>query len=152
MFSIFRRKKEFFSPEEKLRIVDTIRNAERMTSGEIRVFVESKCPYMDAIDRAAQLFFKLNMNKTNEKNGVLIYVAMKDRQLAVFGDEGIHQKVGEEYWTNQVNKMISSFNKDDFAAGIRDVVSDIGEALHEHFPYNDETDKNELPDDIVFGK
>lgn len=152
MFSIFRRKKEFFKPEEKLRIVDTIRNAERMTSGEVRVFVESKCPYMDAIDRAAQLFFKLNMNKTKEKNGVLIYVAMKDRQLAVFGDEGIHQKVGEEYWTNQVNKMISSFNKDDFAEGIRDVVADIGEALHEHFPYHDETDKNELPDDIVFGK
>ncbi|HKC35714.1 MAG TPA: hypothetical protein VKB95_06615, partial [Chitinophagaceae bacterium] len=75
-----------------------------------------------------------------------------DRQLAVFGDEGIHKKVGNEYWNNEVKKMISNFNRDNYAKGISEVVKDIGVALTKHFPYNNETDKNELPDDIVFGK
>lgn len=152
MFSLFRRKKEFFTPEEKQLIVDAIQSAEHMTSGEVRVFVESKCPYMDAIDRASQLFFKLEMEKTEDRNGVLIYVATKDRQLAVFGDEGIHQKVGNEYWNGEVQKMINAFNSDNYAQGIRQVVADIGQSLTTHFPYNNDTDKNELPDDIVFGK
>jgi uncharacterized membrane protein len=152
MFSLFRRKKEFFTAEEKQLIVDAVRSAERMTSGEVRVFVESKCPYMDAIDRASQLFFKLEMERTDDRNGVLIYVATKDRQLAVFGDEGIHKKVGDEYWKNEVNKMIQAFNKDNYAEGIRQVITDVGQTLTKHFPYNNDTDKNELPDDIVFGK
>jgi uncharacterized membrane protein len=77
---------------------------------------------------------------------------MKDRQLAVFGDEGIHKKVGNEYWNQEVQKMISNFNKENYAAGISEVVKDIGEALTKNFPFNNETDKNELPDDLVFGK
>jgi len=152
MFSLFRRKKEFFTPEEKQLIVDAIRSAEHMTSGEVRVFVESKCPYMDAIDRASQLFFKLEMERTEDRNGVLIYVATKDRQLAVFGDEGIHQKVGNEYWNSEVQKMIRAFNNENYAQGIQQVVADVGQSLTKHFPYNNDTDKNELPDDIVFGK
>jgi uncharacterized membrane protein len=151
MFSLFK-KKDFFSAEEQQLIIESIRNAERMTSGEVRVFVESKCSYMDAIDRAAELFFHLEMQKTNDRNAVLVYVAMKDRQLAVFGDEGIHKKVGNEYWNNEVHKMITNFNRENYAAGIREVVKDIGEALTKNFPYNNDTDKNELPDDIVFGK
>jgi uncharacterized membrane protein len=148
----WKKKKDFFTAEEQQLITDAIQHAERMTSGEVRVFVESKCSYMDAIDRAAELFFNLEMQKTDDRNAVLLYVAMKDRQLAVFGDEGIHKKVGNEYWNNEVHKMISNFNRENYAAGIVVVVKDIGEALTEHFPYNKETDKNELPDDIVFGK
>ena len=151
MFSLFK-KKDFFSTEEQQLIIEAIRNAERMTSGEVRVFVESKCSYMDAIDRAAELFFHLEMQKTDDRNAVLVYVAMKDRQLAVFGDEGIHKKVGNEYWNNEVHKMISNFNRENYAAGIGEVVKDIGEALTKNFPFNNDTDKNELPDDIVFGK
>ena len=124
MFSIFK-KKDFFTPEEKQLITEAIRHAEQMTSGEVRVFVESKCSYMDAIDRAAELFF---------------------------GDEGIHKKVGNEYWSAEVKKMIANFNRKNYAEGISEVVKDIGEALTKHFPYNNESDKNELPDDIVFGK
>jgi uncharacterized membrane protein len=146
------KKKNFFNEEERQLIVDAIQNAERMTSGEVRVFVESKCSYMDAIDRAAELFFQLQMHKTDDRNAVLLYVAMEDRQLAVFGDEGIHKKVGNEYWNNEVKKMISNFNRDNYAIGISEVVKDIGMALTQHFPYNSTTDKNELPDDIVFGK
>jgi len=151
MLSLFR-KKDFFNTEEKQQITDAIRRAEKMTSGEVRVFVESKCSYMDAIDRAAELFFQLQMQKTDARNAVLVYVAMKDRQLAIFGDEGIHQKVGDEYWNDEIKKMITNFNKENYAAGISEVVHDVGEALTKHFPYNNDTDKNELPDDIVFGK
>jgi uncharacterized membrane protein len=151
MLSLFR-KKDFFNTEEKQQITDAIRRAETMTSGEVRVFVESKCSYMDAIDRAAELFFQLQMQKTEARNAVLVYVAMKDRQLAIFGDEGIHQKVGDEYWSTEIKKMIANFNKENYATGISEVVHDVGEALTKHFPYNNDTDKNELPDDIVFGK
>jgi len=148
----WKKKKDFFAAEDQQLIIDAIQNAERMTSGEVRVFVESRCSYMDAIDRAAELFFQLQMQKTDERNAVLVYVAMKDRQLAIFGDEGIHKKVGDDYWNREVKKMLSNFNRENYAAGISEVVNDIGEALTKHFPYNNDTDKNELPDDLVFGK
>jgi uncharacterized membrane protein len=152
MFPFFRKKKEFFTLEDQQLITDAIRSAERMTSGEVRVFVESKCSYMDALDRAAELFLRLKMDRTGDRNAVLVYVAMEDQQLAVLGDENIHKKVGNEYWNSEVSKMINNFNKQNYAEGIRQVVLSIGEALVKHFPYNIDTDKNELPDEIVFGK
>lgn len=152
MFPFFKKKKQFFSAEEQQRIVDAIRQAEQMTSGEVRVFVENRCSYMDALDRAAELFFQLKMNMTKDRNGVIVYAALKDHQLAVLGDEGIHKKVGNEFWNAEVQKMISNFNKEDYAEGIRQVVLDIGEALQKHFPYKNDSDKNELPDELVFGK
>ncbi|MCW3117342.1 MAG: rane protein [Chitinophagaceae bacterium] len=148
----WQKKKEFFKPEEMQSIIDAIRLSERRTSGEVRVFVESRCRYVDAIDRAAEIFFRLEMERTDDRNAVLVYVAMKDRQLAVFGDENIHKKVGNEYWNNTVNKILSSFNRENYAMGLRQCVLDIGEALHYYFPYDNDTDKNELPDDIVFGR
>ena len=152
MFSFLRSKKEFFTDEEKQSIVDAVRIAEQRTSGEVRVFVESHCRYVNAIDRAVEIFENLQMQRTELRNATLVYVAIKDRQLAVFGDEGIHQKVGNEYWANEVVKMINAFNRDNIADGIRQCVLNIGEALAMHFPYDRGTDKNELPDDIVFGK
>ena len=149
--SLFKRK-EFFTDEEKQSIVDAVRIAEQRTSGEVRVFVESHCRYVNAIDRAVEIFENLQMQRTELRNATLVYVAIKDRQLAVFGDEGIHQKVGNEYWANEVVKMINAFNRDNIAEGIRQCVLNIGEALATHFPYDRSTDKNELPDDIVFGR
>ena len=70
----------------------------------------------------------------------------------MFGDEGIHQKVGNEYWNRVVAEMLSKFNREDYAEGISVCVKAIGEALITYFPYNNATDKNELPDDIVFGR
>ncbi|HET6722700.1 MAG TPA: TPM domain-containing protein [Chitinophagaceae bacterium] len=151
LFSLFR-KKDFFSEEEKQQIIEAVRNAERMTSGEVRVFVENRCSYMDALDRAKEVFAELKMYETHDRNAVLMYVALKDKQLAIFGDEGIHSKLGNEYWNTEVKKMIDNFNKENYAEGIKQVVEDIGEALTQLFPYNNDTDKNELPDDIVFGK
>jgi uncharacterized membrane protein len=151
VFSFFK-KKSFFSDDEKRQIADAIRNAERRTSGEVRVFIESRCRYVDPLDRAAEVFFNLKMNETKDRNAVLLYIAMKDRQLAVFGDEGIHKKVGTDYWNKEINLLINEFNTAHYGDGISQCVRDIGEALHQYFPFDNDTDKNELPDDIIFGK
>ncbi len=149
--SLFK-KKDFFSKEENEKIVESIRNAERSTSGEIRVFVESKCRFMDPLDRALEIFDELKMEKTEDRNAVLLYVALKDRQLAIYADKGIHEKAGQQFWEEQVNKILLQFDKENYAIGISNCISKIGEALIENFPYNSDTDKNELPDEIIFGK
>jgi uncharacterized membrane protein len=150
MFSLFK-KKEFFSKEENEKIVAAIRNAEKCTSGEVRVFVERRCKFIDPLDRALEIFSELKMENTHDRNAVLVYIAVKDKQLAVYADSGIHAKTGEEYWQLEVNKMISHFNKENYADGIAGCVTDIGQALKTYFPYDEETDKNELPDEIIFG-
>ena len=149
--SLFK-KKEFFSREENEKIVAAIRSAELRTSGEVRVFVESKCRFMDPIDRAMEIFSELKMEETQDRNAVLLYVAIKDRQLAVYADSGIHQKVGTHFWKEVVQKILSHFNKENYADGISECIAQIGEALCNHFPYDSQTDKNELPDEIIFGK
>lgn len=148
----WQKEKEYFSQDEKDRILQAIRQAEMRTSGEVRLFIESRCKYVNALDRAKELFFELQMDKTADRNASLIYLAMKDRQAAVFGDEGIHQKVSQKYWEEEINKMLLNFKEQHIVDGICQCIEDIGDALHQHFPYDRETDKNELPDDIVFGK
>ncbi|MEJ7589023.1 MAG: TPM domain-containing protein [Ferruginibacter sp.] len=144
--------KSIFSVAEQARIVEAIRVAEKETSGEIRIYVESKNPFMDPLDRAAEIFIKLKMQDTADRNAVLLYIAMKDHELALFGDEGIHQKVGAEYWNMGVKKMITQFADQHIVDGIEQCISQIGQTLKETFPYEATTDKNELPDDLVFGK
>ncbi len=148
----WQKKKSFFTEGEKDCIIATIREAEQRTSGEIRVYVESRCRYMDSVDRAAEIFWELGMHQTAERNATLVYVAVKDKQAAIFGDEGIDKKVGQKYWEEEVNKMLLFFKDRHLGDGICKVVTDIGEALQFNFPFNRTTDKNELPDDLVFGK
>ncbi|HEY4208532.1 MAG TPA: TPM domain-containing protein [Puia sp.] len=148
----FFRRKDFFSDAEKQLIVSSIQAAEKQTSGEIRVFVESRCKFVDPLDRAAEIFALLKMEETAARNAVLVYVALKDKQLALLGDRGIHEKVGAEFWNKEVRLILSHFDRADYAAGIAHVVEEIGEALRTHFPYDKSDDINELPDDIVFGK
>ena len=148
---LFSRKKSFFSPEENEKIVHAIREAERQTSGEIRIFVEAHCKYVDALDRATEIFNNLQMEKTELRNGVLFYVAIKDKQLAIFADKGIHEATGDVYWKNTVKDILSVFSKDSVVAGVTTSIYKIGEALKEHFPYDKDVDKNELPDEIIFG-
>lgn len=131
--------------------MEAIRKAEQRTSGEVRLFVESKCKYVDALERAKEIFLQLQMERTAQRNATLIYVAVDDHQVAVLGDEGIHQKVGAAYWQTEVEKMIMQFRAEHLVDGICMAIGDLGEALHHHFPYNSDTDKNELPDDIIFG-
>jgi uncharacterized membrane protein len=148
----WQKRPDFFSEEDKQQLVAAIQKAEQRTSGEVRVFVESKCRFMDALERAKEIFLQLEMDETADRNATLIYVAVKDHQAAILGDAGIHQKVGQQYWEEEVNKMMVHFKNEKLADGICQVVNDIGEALHQHFPYNRDTDKNELPDEIVFGR
>jgi len=145
-------KKKLFTAAEQEQIVAAIGKAEQQTSGEIRVYVEHRCRYVNALDRAAEVFAGLKMEKTAARNAVLVYIALKSRQLAIYGDKGIHEKVGEAFWNEQVGHIISHFNRSDYAGGIARVVTEIGEALKAHFPYDKGTDTNELPDDIVFGR
>lgn len=153
MLRLFKRKPaDFFSEQEKKVIVDAVKKAELRTSGELRIYVESRCRFVNPVLRAKEVFQGLKMYETARRNAVLIYVAMKDRQLAVYGDEGIHTKVGDAFWNTEVSTMLQHFNRNNYAEGIAGIAAAIGEALQTHFPYEAETDVNELPDDIVFGK
>jgi uncharacterized membrane protein len=148
----FLKRRPLFNEELQQQIVTAIRDAEQQTSGEIRVYVENHCRYVNPLDRASEVFAGLRMEKTAARNGVLVYVALKDRQLALYGDRGIHEKVGETFWNQQVKTILEHFNKADYAGGIANVVTAIGQALKQYFPYDGGTDKNELPDGIVFGR
>ena len=153
MFPFSRKNKQgYFSKEEHEKIVQAIQAAELKTSGEIRVYVEGKCRFVDSIDRAAEIFYGLKLNETQHKNATLVYVAMKHKQVAVFGDEGILEKTGTNFWHENVQNILQHFKKDDYVQGICEVVEKIGQALALHFPFEKGADKNELPDEIVFGK
>lgn len=146
------RRKDFFSADENARIVEAIRNAERSTSGEVRVYIESRCRFVDPLDRAAEIFWTLKMDHTVHHNSVLLYVAMKDHQFAIFADKGIHEKLGNEFWQSEVSQMSRHFRENHYTDALVLVINDIGAALNKHFPYDPGADKNELPDDIVFGR
>ena len=153
LFSLFQKKpKQFFPAEETRQIVEAIRQAEKQTSGDIRIYIESKNPFMDPLDRAKEIFFNLKMQDTDHRNAVLLYIAMDHHEIALFADEGIYQKTGADYWNNAVKKMIAGFTKENISNSIEECVTQIGQTLKEKFPYETATDKNELPDDIVFGK
>lgn len=148
--SLFK-KKTFFTEAENEQIVQAIREAEQMTSGEVRIYVEGRCRFVDAMDRAKELFLKSQMQNTKQRNGVLLYVALKDRQFAILGDEGIHQKVGDGFWKNEAATLRKSFIEKKYAEGIARVAKEIGASLKKYFPYQSD-DEDELPNDIIFGK
>lgn len=151
LFNLLQKPEHFFSDAEQEQIVMAIREAEMTTSGEIRVYLETKNPMVDPVDRAREIFYKLEMDETAHRNGVLVYLATKDKELAIFGDEGIYKLVGKQYWDAAVQQMIARIGAKDIATALQQCVRDIGTTLHEKFPYEPTTDKNELPDDIVFG-
>lgn len=148
----FPRKKDIFSQEENALLIQAIQEAERQTSGEIRLFIERHCKYVDPLDRAKEIFWNLQMEKTELRNGVLFYVAVKDKQLSIFADSGIHAAAGgDQHWKEIVHEILSVFSKESVVAGIITCIAKIGEALKTHFPYDTDIDKNELPDEIIFG-
>lgn len=142
--------KDLFTAEQKQQIVAAIREAEKNTSGEIRVHIDKKCKE-DVLDRAAYMFDALDMQKTALRNGVLIYLATEDRQFAILGDAGINQKVPVGFWDGVRDLMISNFKQGKFTEGLSEGIKLAGEQLKRHFPYQS-NDKNELADDISFGK
>lgn len=153
LFSRFRTSAEkYISQEDNRRIVEAIRLAEMKTSGEVRIFFETRCRFVNPLDRAAEIFFGLKMDLTDQRNGVLVYVAFRDRQFAVFADDGIYKEMGTDYWNAEAKKMLHGFAHQEYVDAVIGVIQDIGIALQTHFPYDHKVDKNELPDDIVFGQ
>lgn len=132
---------------QRLRLA--VQQAEQHTSGEIRVFVDDYCKE-DVLDRAAFVFSKLGMEKTELRNGVLIYVALNDRKFAIIGDAGIHARVGDVFWKEVREGMAAFFKKEMIIDGIEYAVLEAGIRLKEFFP-RAEDDRNELSDDVHFG-
>ena len=141
--------KNFFNHAEKEAIVAAIRKVEIHTSGEIRVHLDDRCDE-DAFDRAVNVFRYLKMDQTAFRNGVLIYVAVKDKKFAVIGDEAIHHKVDNDFWKAISQKLHTEFIEQHFANGIINAIETIGKTLTKYFPNVDELDRNELTDDISF--
>jgi len=152
MFPLFR-KKQLLDKDDQERIVAAIRSAESGTTGELRVFIESHCAYMDAMDRAKELFAQLGMTKTERRNAVIVYMALDDRQFAIFGDEEIYSKAGGPvFWENAAEHLKQHLKQGHIADGLVVCINELGRALAQHFPYDPAITKNELPDEIVFGK
>jgi uncharacterized membrane protein len=142
--------KDFFSREDKSRIAEAIRLAELNTSGEIRVHLDDRCPG-EVLDCAASLFKSLRMHKTALRNGVLFYLAIQDKKFAILGDAGINAVTPDDFWDRIKEAMLALFKEEKFTDGLVTGINMAGEALKTHFPYRKE-DKNELADDISFGK
>lgn len=140
----------FFTKEEKALIREAIAAAEMDTSGEIRLHVDNRCKG-DVLDCAAAWFEKLKMHKTEQRNGVLFYIAVKDHQFAILGDAGINAVTPVDFWENIKEEMLNFFRENRFADGLVKGIRMTGKQLKQHFPYQSD-DINELPDEISFGK
>lgn len=143
-----RKASRFFSRKEKARILDAIRESEKMSSAEIRLHVDSHCE-CETMERAKELFQILHMHETENRNGVLIYLAVADRQVSIIGDSGIDDLTSEGYWDDELQQLLDYFKRNDFIAGIVKIVSSVGAKLATHFPV-EEGDVNELSDEISF--
>lgn len=141
---------DYLTSDQKKIIENAIREAELNTSGEIRVHIEENCR-VDVLDRAADVFAMLKMHKTELRNGVLFYLALKNRKFAVIGDAGLNAVVPDNFWEEVKNLMIEHFAKNNLTSGLAKGIELAGQKLKEHFPYQKD-DVNELPDEISFGK
>ena len=141
-------------PFDKKQIEAAIVNLEKQSSAELRVYIERKIPLTSSIsdlERALQVFTLLEMEKTVARNGVLIYIAFKDHKCSVIGDQGIHQYVGDEFWRQICDTMISHFKQKKYNEGIVNAIECIGEELALHFPHQP-NDCDELPNEVVINE
>ncbi len=141
--------KRLLNREEDQRVVEAIRQAERNTSGEIKVHIDNRCRG-DVEERSLEVFNKLKLNETKQRNGVLIYLAVKDRKFAILGDEGINKVVENGFWNDVKDLMQRCFKEGQFVEGLEQGIQRCGEKLKTYFPYQTD-DTNEIPDDISYG-
>ncbi|MEY3194330.1 MAG: hypothetical protein RIQ78_427 [Bacteroidota bacterium] len=140
-----------FTKEEEARIASAIQLAEQGTSGEIRLFVEDFCLRDHPVERAAEVFDLFGMFHTKERNGVLIYLAEKSRHLAIWGDSGIHERVGGTFWEQEKQLMREHLQRDEAAEGVCKAIALMGARLQAFFPADPNDNENELPDEIIYG-
>jgi len=141
--------KEFLTPIDEQEIVAAIKTAEKNTSGEIRVHIENFSK-KNHYERALEVFFLLEMDKTKNQNGVLIYVAVHDHKFVICGDKGINDVVPNNFWESTKNIMQAHFKQSNFKQGLIDGILKAGEELKAHFPWQVD-DENELSNQISKG-
>ena len=140
---------DFLTTKEEQEIVEAIRIAERATSGEIRVHIEQHCN-IDVYERALDVFHILKMDNTKQQNGVLIYVAVDNKAFVIFGDQGINNVVGANFWDSTRDKIAMHFKSGNFKQGLIDGINEAGIVLSKHFPW-EHGDRNELDNTISKG-
>ena len=136
---------DFLNASQEQAIIEAIRQAEMLTSGEIRVHLESKCS--EPVKRAQELFHLLKMDNTKEENGILFYVSIDDKKFALVGDRGIHARVGDDFWSSVRDEVLSRFRESEFQNGLIAGIELVGHKLAAHFPWEVD-DTNELSDEI----
>ena len=141
----------FLSPEDEKTVVSAIEEAEKNTSGEIRVHIERECADGDAYSRAVAVFNEIGMSATQLRNGVLIYIATDSHCFAIIGDKGIYDKVPTDFWHNEKDTLAKYLAAGKTAEGLSLAIKAIGVRLREYFPYQSD-DVNELSNDISYGK
>ncbi len=140
--------KKFFTEEQKTKIVEAISEAESNTSGEIRLHLLSHCKN-DPKEESVAVFSKLKMHQTEQRNGVLILLAVEDRKFAIIGDKGINELVPDDFWDSIRDKMIFHFKQNQFDVGIISGILAVGEKLKHFFPLK-QNDVNELSNEISY--
>jgi uncharacterized membrane protein len=138
----------FFEKEQQEQIRDAIKKAEEATSGEIRVHIETRFKG-NVLDRASWIFKRIGMHATENHNGVLFYLAVKNKEFAIIGDGGVNAKVPGDFWDSTKEIVRKHFKKGDFTEGLVEGINMAGNQLKEHFPFK-KGDINELPDEISF--
>ncbi|SDK66233.1 TLP18.3, Psb32 and MOLO-1 founding protein of phosphatase [Salinimicrobium catena] len=138
---------EFLTQQEEEEVVEAIRQAEKKTSGEIRVHIE-KSSKGDIWKRAMEVFHLLKMDNTKQDNGVLIYVAIDDRNFVIYGDKGINDVVPPDFWESTKDEIVAEFKKGNFKQGLINGITRAGHELQVHFPWDEGTDENQLSDKI----
>ena len=136
-------------PVDKQQLEQGIAALEAKTSAELRIFIERKTPQKrPALERALELFYQLEMQATQGRNGVLIYLAYKDHQCAIIGDQGIDQFVDQTFWQQRVAQMTAEFKQGEYTRGILAAMETIGDELAAHFPIQPD-DVNELDNEVI---
>ena len=135
----------FFTKEQEEKIVAAIQQAESVTSGEIRVHLETRSG-KDPFKRAQQVFAELGMHKTDLRNGVLFYLATEDHKFTILGDQGIDKVVPDHFWEDVRDIMQAHFRAGRFEEGLSEGIAKAGEQLAKYFPVQDE-DQHELSDE-----
>jgi uncharacterized membrane protein len=139
----------FLSETDLEAVAAAIAAAESTTSAEIRVHLDARCPG-EPMPRAVAVFERLSMHQTAARHGVLVYVSVEDHKLAVLGDRGIHERVGQVYWDRLVQGVIAQLRERRHRDGLVHAVAEVGAVLRRHFPRRPD-DVNELPDPVSLG-
>jgi len=142
-------KRKFFLNKTEIEAIhQAIEKAETSTSGEIRIYFEPKCK-KEPLERAIQLFEKLKMFNTKQRNGILLYIAYKSKHIAIYGDKGIYELLGIDYWEETIKRLAEDFKQEHYKEGIIKSILEIEIKLKKHFPYDADTDTNELLNEVI---